>query len=262
MARRHRPTKDPYDKRVAVIGGTFSGNKGAAGMLESVIVNLGRRLPGRIRFDVLSVYPRRDRGRALPDNVRVVPAPPLMLIGVLPPVSLLYGILGAMRLPRRFLLAFRPLRAIVEADVLLDVSGISYVDGRSAALLYNVACNLPAILVGTPLVKLSQALGPFRNPTNRAAARLILPRARRIYARGKATEEHLASLGLANAAAAADLAFALNEHEPLPPLPDGLARIFRPGELIVGVCPSEVLSRSCARRGIDLVGALAGALDS
>jgi coenzyme F420-reducing hydrogenase beta subunit/polysaccharide pyruvyl transferase WcaK-like protein len=261
MAHRRRP-RDAFDKRAAVIGGTFSGNKGAAGMLESVIVNLGHRLPGRVRFDVLSVYPKRDRARPLPDNVRVVPAPPLMLIGVLPPVALLYAALGALRLPRRFLLAFRPLRAIVEADVLLDVSGISYVDGRTAALLYNVACNLPAILVGTPLVKLSQALGPFRTPVNRAAARLVLPRARRIYARGKETEGHLASLGLSNTAPAADLAFALNEHEPIPPLPERLAAEFEPGEPVVGVCPSEVLDRSCARRGIDFTGELARALDA
>jgi coenzyme F420-reducing hydrogenase beta subunit len=185
-----------------------------------------------------------------------------MLIGVLPPVSLLYAILGLLRLPRRFLLAFKPLRAIVEADILLDVSGISYVDGRFAALLYNVACNLPAILVGTPLVKLSQALGPFRNPLNRAAARFILPRARRIYARGNETRDHLASLGLANVAPAADLAFALSAGRLLPPLPDSPLAAFPSGGPVVGVCPSEVLSRACARRGIDLVDVLAAALDS
>lgn len=260
MARRRRP-RDSFDKRAAVIGGTFSGNKGAAGMLESVIVNLDRRLPGRIRFDILSVYPKRDRARALPDNVRIVPAPPLMLIGVLPPISIVYATLGALRLPRRFLLAFKPLRAIVEADVLLDVSGISYVDGRFAALLYNVACNLPAILVGTPLVKLSQALGPLQNPATRAAALFILPRARRIYARGQDTQKHLASLGLTNVTPAADLAFALGAGQPLPPLPDSLLAAFPSGERTVGVCPSEVLSRACARRGIDLVAVLAAALD-
>jgi coenzyme F420-reducing hydrogenase beta subunit/polysaccharide pyruvyl transferase WcaK-like protein len=255
------PSEDPFDKRVAVIGGTFSGNKGAAGMLESVIRNLRDRLPGRIRFDVVSVYPRRDRSRPLPPDVRIVGAPPLVLAAVLPPSALLYAILGAVRLPRRFLLAVRPLRAIVEADVLLDVSGIAFVDGRFAALLYNLASSVPALLAGTPLVKMSQALGPFRGLANRTAARAVLPRARRVYARGRETERHLASLGLRNVSPAADLAFILNDRVPLPAVPAGVLPAGEPGGVLIGVCPSEVLDRACAARGMDLAGVLAAALD-
>jgi len=255
------PAEDTFDKRVAVIGGTFSGNKGAAGMLESAIFNLGDRLPGRIRFDVFSVYPRRDRSRNLPPEVRIVGAPPLVLAAVLPPAALLYAILGALGLPRRFLLVVKPLRAIVEADLLLDVSGISFVDGRFAALLYNLASNVPALLVGTPLVKMSQALGPFRSFANKAAARIVLPRVRRIFARGTETEAHLASLGLRNVSAAADLAFILNDRVPLPAVPAGVLPAGEPGDVLIGVCPSEVLDRACKARGADLAGVLAAALD-
>ncbi|UCD20252.1 MAG: hypothetical protein JSU64_03695, partial [candidate division WOR-3 bacterium] len=61
--------------RVAIIGGTFSGNKGAAAMLESAIANLRHRSPRPLVFDVITVYPKRDRQIELPEDVRIVPAP-------------------------------------------------------------------------------------------------------------------------------------------------------------------------------------------
>jgi len=246
---------------VAVIGGTFAGNKGAAGMLESVIANLNGRMGGGVRFDVISIYPRRDRARPLPENVSIVAAPPAQLVLLLPPLAALYSLLRMMRLPRKFLLAYRPLRALAKAAALLDVSGISFVDGRGATLVYNVACNLPAIMLGVPLLKMSQALGPFRSAPNRAAARFILSRARAVFARGRETEENLRGLGLANVTAAADLAFILNERVPVPPLPPALAGALPRGEIVIGVSPSQVLASDCERRGIDLVAVLSSALD-
>jgi coenzyme F420-reducing hydrogenase beta subunit/polysaccharide pyruvyl transferase WcaK-like protein len=247
--------------RVAVIGGTFAGNKGAAAMLESAVVNLDERMGGRLRFDVISVYPRRDRSRKLPENIRIVSGTPVKLVLILPPLALLYAVLGKLRLPRGFLLAFRPLRAIVRAAAILDVSGISYVDGRGATLAYNIACNLPAILVGTPIVKLSQAIGPFRSLPNRMAARLVLSRISAIFARGRETSENLRKLGLENVFPAADLAFILNEHVPVPELSGNRYRELSGEEIVVGVIPSQVLAGYCEKRGIDLVATLASSLD-
>jgi coenzyme F420-reducing hydrogenase beta subunit/polysaccharide pyruvyl transferase WcaK-like protein len=149
----------------------------------------------------------------------------------------------------------------VQADALLDVSGISYVDGRGATLVYNIACNFPALAVGTPLIKMSQAVGPFRTSINRLAARLVLPCARMIFARGKETEQYLRELGLENFARADDLAFNLNEHIPIPALDLGRYPEFDGEHLFVGISPSEVLRTYSEKRGIDLVSTLAQFLD-
>jgi polysaccharide pyruvyl transferase WcaK-like protein len=119
-----------------------------------------------------------------------------------------------------------------------------------------------AVIGGTPLVKMSQALGPFRSLANRTAARIVLPQAHRVFARGKETESHLASLGLRNVSPAADLAFILNDRVPLPDVPAGVLPDGEAEGTLIGVCPSEVLDRACAARGTDLAGVLAAALDA
>ncbi|UCD20244.1 MAG: polysaccharide pyruvyl transferase family protein, partial [candidate division WOR-3 bacterium] len=173
-----------------------------------------------------------------------------------------YAVLRFLHIPPGFLLAFPPLRSIVEASAVLDVSGISYVDGREPMLVYNIACNIPALLVGIPLIKLSQALGPFRRPVNNLAARFILRRIDTIFARGSETHEFLRQLGLTNISPAADLAFILNEHQPIPPPPIDRYPGLAGKELIVGVSPSEVLARLYSRRDKDLVAVLTEVLDT
>jgi len=252
---------DVFEKSIAIVGGTFAGNKGAAGMLESIIINLHCRMPGRIRFDVISIYPKRDSARPLQDNVRIIPAEPAKLVLILPPIAILYALLGKLHLPRKFLLGFSPLRAIVEGTTLLDVSGISFVDDRRTTLFYNIACNLPAIVVGTPLVKLSQAMGSFKTYLNRNAAQFILSRARHVFARGQETVENLKAFGLTNVSPAADLAFILNEHQPVPEFPSDLYPILSRSELVIGVSPSQVLATYCAKRGMDLVEILSTFID-
>jgi polysaccharide pyruvyl transferase WcaK-like protein len=104
----------------------------------------------------------------------------------------------------------REVRALRQADVLCDIGGITFCDGREIFLLYNVLSVLPAMLLDVPVVKLSQAMGPFRNPLNRFLASRVLPRCRQVFARGKKTAEHLNEMGLEPERwrEAADVAFA------------------------------------------------------
>src|SRR5690606_35525159 len=89
-------------------------------------------------------------------------------------------------------------RALAEADVVLDQGGIAFSDGREKFLLFNLAILLPGFVLATPVVKCAQALGPFRKRLNRTAARLALPRVRLIVARGATTLEFLDGIGLRN----------------------------------------------------------------
>src|SRR5690606_39263932 len=45
-------------------------------------------------------------------------------------------------------------------------------------------------------IKLAQAVGPFKHPLNRLAAKLFLSRCNRVFARGAITAQHLEQLGL------------------------------------------------------------------
>jgi coenzyme F420-reducing hydrogenase beta subunit len=242
-----------YVYEVTVIGGTFSGNKGAAGMLEATISDLRNRLSEPVLFNVISVYPKADRKKNLPVDVRLVAATPPVFVLMLPPLALLYGILRHLHLPRSFLLKFKPLRAIVKADLVLDVCGISFADDRGMTLLYNLACNLPALFAGTPQIKLSQALGPFRKPINRAAARLVLPRLNRVFARGAQTASFLRKEGFGNWVEADDLAFLLGDAKDVSlERYKSLSFLQESGGRLIGVAPSQVVDNYLKARNGNL----------
>lgn len=237
--------------RVAIVGGTFSGNKGAASMLQAVVDRLPE-VAGPTRFVVLSAYAGEDRDEPGAGAVRIVKWAPVNMILDLP-LAILVALARLLRLPMRQLTASRSLRALADADVVADVAGISFVDGRGlVVLVYNVLMPLMGVLVGTPVVKCSQAVGPFTDPRNRAAARWTLARMERVYARGEQTAAHLRELGLDNVEEAGDLAFVLG-------LPDegavAGARRWPDGDgPRVAVVPSAVVEAYCDEQGIDYVG--------
>jgi coenzyme F420-reducing hydrogenase beta subunit/polysaccharide pyruvyl transferase WcaK-like protein len=260
--------------RVATVGASSSANKGAASMLQAVIDRLPERV-GPCEFSVLSTYPdddRREPPRARPDaSVRIVPSTPGLLL-VMFPLALLAWVLGRLHLPRRLACRTEGLRALLAADVVVDVSGISFVDSRGLATLgYNVLVTGVPLLLGKPVVKCAQALGPFDNPLNRAAAKRVLRRCAVVCPRGDRTEAHVSALGVAGRTRvmpAADTAFLMD-------LPDAdrqradelLAELAVPmgpdGEQteLVGVMPSSVVERYCEREGIDYIGLVARLID-
>ena len=136
---------------------------------------------------------------------------PVELLGIHLPLALVAAGLRAAHLPWRWVCRPAALRAIARADVVADISGISFVDGRrKAVLLYNTLLVAVPLLLGRPVVKCAQAMGPVRTPLSRRMARLVLPRLRTICPRGTATEAHLRELGLTNLVPANDLAFVMD----------------------------------------------------
>src|SRR5690606_28953691 len=106
----------------------------------------------------------------------------------------------------------RSVRAIRSADAVIDLSGVSFVDGRGTAVLaYNSLSTLIPWMVGTPAIKYAQAMGPFHGRLNRALARVVLPLNARVIARGAVTHSFLQELGLdtSKIATASDAAFAM-----------------------------------------------------
>jgi len=242
---------------IVIIGSALSGNKGAAAMLESAIDSLGSRLPDA-KFTLLSMYPEHDAALNTYPNLEIVPADPIRLGVAINSLALLHRLLPPLRgaIRRRS----RAIDAIANADVLLDQGGITFTDGREKFLLYNVASILPALNTKTPVFKCAQAVGPFRNPVNRWAAKTFLPKMHTVVTRGAITQRYADGLGLTNTFAGADYAFSLelggHEREALDGRVD-LAALAGDRRL-VGISPSVVLEKKVLAKGGDYVGMMAG----
>lgn len=240
--------------RVATLGAATSANKGAAAMLQALMTTLPD-VVGPCHFDVLTTYPDEDRREPprVPDGstMTIVPCRPWELVFPILPLALLVGLSRQLGIHGRWLCVVPSLRALVDADIVIDLAGISFSDGRGLPLLtYNTLMTGTPVLVGCRVVKAAQALGPFDETLNRFMAKRVLSRMAAVIARGDRTEGHLHSIGLGNVHRAADLAYVL------PVVPEAIERADRiveqafDGRSFTGVVPSNVVRKHCEREDI------------
>ena len=251
--------------QLALIGGTFWGNRGAEAMLAACIGRSRERHPGA-RFKVYSYYPNEDARLVNDPAVEILDGRPSRLCLVQFPFALACALLSAfkMRLPDALLP--RAVRVLRECDVTCDVQGISFDDGRLLFLPFKVLSVWPSLLLGVPVVKLSQAMGPFRQPINRMAARWFLMRCHRSYGRGRTTAAFLEDLRLPNNrwGVAADLAFSFQcgdslSDENADRLRETEAQLLlarEEGKAVVALAPSSLVLKKTERRGGDYAGAM------
>ena len=182
-------------KIVSVIGGTLWGNRGAEAMLVTTIGRIRERCP-QAQFQIFSYYPIRDRRLCNDSTIQILNCRPLNLALKIFPLSVATWLLSGLgiRLSDRW--AGPEVAALRRSDLVCDIGGITFCDSRLIFLLFNVLSLLPAQLLKVPVVKLSQAMGPFRNPINRFFGKRILSRCKKVFARGKTTAHHLADLEL------------------------------------------------------------------
>ena len=241
--------------RLAIVGAALSANKGAAAMLETVIARQPE-VSGPCTFDILTTYPGAD-APLVPAGAaaRVVGLQPVRLALVEIPVAVLAFMARRIRLPLGWVRT-RACRSILDSDVVVDVAGISFADGRGIPItVYNTLMTGLPLLLGVPTVKAAQALGPFENPVNRFLARLVLPGLSAVCARGARTRVHLDALGLTNVTDVADLAFSLDEAGSLPAgVQEGVDALA--GGYVV-VMPSSVVRKLREAAGHDYVGDVA-----
>lgn len=232
---------------------------GGAAMLSAAIEGLSARSPGA-RFSLLSIKPVADRAAA-PESLEIVDARPGRLILLYLPLAVLA--LPFARLPavRRWLSSIGYFRALIEADVVIDLCGIAFVDGRGLPLLvYNVACCLPSIVVGTPVAKLAQAMGPFKTRVNRWAARFVLSRCALVVARGATTSKYLHDAGIPGAISLPDVSFALEVGPASEAGATALLGAPKGRRPLLVVSPSEVVRRLKQGNGEPLAATFIGLL--
>lgn len=248
---------------VATIGAAYSANKGAAAMVQSLLDNLPDHVDD-VTVVAVSTHAAADRRTyahaGLDVEVASQSTAELALVHL--PLALLIGLLRTVGLPHRWLVRPAGLRALHDADLVADLSGISFVDGRRLLVLaYNAIVVTVPMLLGTPVVKCAQAMGPFRTRFNRLLARATLPRLARVCPRGAATASHHDELGLDNVTPAGDLAFTMA-------VDDDVHRSVRARLAGLGadrylvIAPSQVVDTYCEGEAIDYPTLMAAFVDA
>ena len=159
---------------------------------------------------------------------------------------------------------FKIARALAASDMLLDIGGITFSDGREKYLPFNILSIWPAMLLKVPVIKLAQAVGPFNKPLNRFLARTFLFRCDHIFARGEKTAEFLHQFNYPNEKfdTVADIAFLYQSEFSLST--ENEARVSslikrmeeakKLGKKIVVFSPSILVESESRKQGLDYAG--------
>jgi len=251
----------PPGDQISLIGATLAGNRGAEAMIATTVGRVRDTMPDS-RFIVHSYFPKEDRAICDDLGIEVVDARPKALVLKYFPFSVVDRILGIVGLnwPRAWMP--RGPRELAKSNALLDLSGISFSDGREKFIPFNVLNNWPAMLFRVPVVKLSQGLGLFEGWLNRTSAKWIMRRCAKVFARGQGSLEATQPLDLGDALAMApDIAFSFRAEDSLTTEnPDYATQIVAQLEAIraevngiVALSVSSVVHKKCEKRGIDYV---------
>ena len=120
---------------VSIIGGTIWGNRGAESMLVTVIGKL-REMDSETRFNVFSYYPARDRELVNDELVTILSGKPLSRNkAFLRRAGRRASKQAGIKRPKAI---FKIARALCASDLLLDIGGITFSDGREKYLPFNI----------------------------------------------------------------------------------------------------------------------------
>lgn len=242
------------DLVVAITAASYSGNKGAAAMLQSSISQLQERYGERLNVHLMSVYPGEDKKQVPYDFVKIIPAKPEQLVFFAFPMAILHRMFRWCGPVRKLLEKNKIIKAYRNTALVIDEAGISFVDSRGFVMnTYAFICAAVPLLVGTPVVKYSQAMGTFHNPWNRFLAKWILPKLKLICARGQGTYDNLKEIGITeNVKLCADGAFTMKDDQAWQEKVRERCEndsFFQKD--VVGLSISSVVLKKCTKMGID-----------
>jgi len=248
--------------KFALMGGSVWGNRGAEAMLMTVIAEI-RKVDPEAVFNVYTIYPQKDKSLVQDPKIRFLSGEPLSVALLHFPFALLAALFRLIKIKIPLPKSVRRLR---ESNYLLDIGGITFSDGRAMQLLYNVFTIWPAMLLGVPVIKLSQAMGPFHTSLNRKLASHFLPKCHKIFTRGSITDNYTSQfLGLdGNREQAADVAllfepnYSLSEEneERVKNLVSKIQAWKQAGEKVVSIVPSSLVLKRSIKQGGDYPGKL------
>ncbi|MEM7434320.1 MAG: Coenzyme F420 hydrogenase/dehydrogenase, beta subunit C-terminal domain [Myxococcota bacterium] len=251
----------PPGDQISLIGATLAGNRGAEAMLTTTVGRIRDTMPDS-RFVIHSYFPKEDRAICNDLGVEVVDAGPKALVLLYFPFSFIDRALGFIGLnwPRSWMP--RGPRELAKSNALIDLSGISFSDGREKFIPFNVLNNWPAMLFRIPVVKLSQGMGLFQGWLNRTSATWILRRCARVFARGEGSLEATEALDLGDRLALApDIAFSFQDSDSLTDenpeyeakLLEDIRALRTETSNVIALSVSSVVHKKCEKNGIDYI---------
>ena len=249
-------------KEISIIAATFYGNRGAEAMLSTTIAAIKTGYEGSIKFNVFSYYPSQDKKLVSNTNVVVYSSKPAYLTLILLPCAFLYRFLIMIKL--KAITGFMPqsVQALSRSKLLICLAGVSFVASRIRFMPFNIITILPAMLLGVPVVKFAQALGPFGGKVSRFASRIFLKNCEKIFTRGGLTHSNLQELlgSNLNYERADDIAFLFKpefclslSNEAIEKELSKLQRDRTDRKFVVGVCPSAVIANQSHANGRNYV---------
>ena len=122
-------------------------------------------------------------------KIQILSSKPLSLLLIFFPFSMIHWLFAKMGI---HIWVPSSVKRLLECSVLFDIGGITFAE-RGLILVYNVLTLWPAMLLGVPVMKFSQAVGPFCSPINRFFARLFSPDVRKFIPAGEISAEYLAA---------------------------------------------------------------------
>ena len=241
------------DVFIGITAASYSGNKGAAAMLQSSIKQLHNIYGDRLNINLMSVYPGEDKKQLPFDFINITSTKPEQLLFITFPLAVLYKLFKWCPPIKKLIAKNKIIKTYLKTDLVVDEAGISFVDSRGFVMnTYAFVCAAVPLLVGTPVVKYSQALGTFKNPYNRFLAKWILPKLKLICARGQGTYDNLMGIGIKdNVKLCADGAFSMEDSEYWNTEVNKICgKDSFYNENVVGLSISSVVEKKCAKMGI------------
>ena len=247
---------------IAVTAASYSGNKGAAAMLQSSLLQLKEIYGSRLDVRLMSVYPGEDLKQCPHDFVKIIPAQPQKILFEAFPCAVLYRTFFWCPPVQALLIKNKILKTYLETDLVIDEAGIAFSDSRGFIMnTYAFACAAVPMLMGTAVIKYSQALGPLHHAYNRFLAGLVLPRMKLVIARGRYSYGHLKAAGIyENVRLCADGAFSMPQDKHVEArvkhicAKDGFSHT-------VALSVSSVVEKKCKKAGIDYCEIMAGFIE-
>jgi polysaccharide pyruvyl transferase WcaK-like protein len=251
-------------KVITTIGATLTGNKGAASMLIALVQNLKKVIVDDFIINSLTIYAKEDKKFNFYKNLYIVRCTPFDIICIAMPLAFFYYFVGWINPLRKFLLQNRILKTVYDADLIVNIAGISYSDGRGLVLLYNIACDVIPIMLRKKVFKYSQAIGPFKTFFNRVSAKRILPKMTKIAARGEFTIKNLEEFNLDNYEYCPDAAFSMSiDFKNLSKeMVELCNRLMSFQKMNIGITPSSVVEQYCKKFNMPYVDIMASFIES
>ena len=227
--------------RILISEADLVGNKGAEAMILALIHLISRQVPNtefiiltKFFQDVQNYIQKNHLDVTLVDDSGQKVETALARVWI-------WWLLKRLGMDFTWLLNHPLIHAYRRSDLVLSVSGISFIDDFGMVKIYHFSKYLQVpLLLNLPVIKYTQSLGPMKTVYNRVISRLLLPLCDTVMARGTPSVSHLEAIGVKkNVKKFPDITFIL-EPKPIEALKKEVRSVTKHYQTIVGVSVNVV----------------------